>query len=74
MPQEQYSKSSPFNYRYRRDLPRDANRMPWQWYVAGSMRSIIISLTWLTWLTCTVRVYMLLRAIEGHLRIGAIIS
>ena len=71
MPHEQYSKSSPFNYRYRRDLPRDANRMPWQWYVAGSMRSIIISLTWLTG---TVRVYMLLRAIEGHLRIGAIIS
>ena len=74
MPQEQYSKSSPFNYRYRSDLPCDANRMPWQWNVAGSMRSIIISLTWLTWLTCTVRVYMLLRAIEGHLRIGAIIS
>ena len=31
-----YSKSSPFN-RYRRDLLRDANRMPWRWNVAGSM-------------------------------------
>ena len=59
MLQEQYSKSSPFNNRYRRDLSRDANRMPWQWDVAGSMRIIIMSLTWLT---CTVRVYMLLLA------------
>ena len=37
-PMLQCSKSSPFNNnRYRRDLPRDANRMPWQWNVAGSM-------------------------------------